>query len=70
MNDPTSTTNTCSEPLFATNGDDAEATSKTTIYKDDCFGFTTFVAGVAVKDYLFTLIFVTLSLCGDVFNEN
>lgn len=63
---PTSTTNTYRETLFATNGDDAEATSNTTIYKDDCFGVATFVAGVAVQDYLFTLIFVTLSLFGDV----
>ena len=37
-----------------------------TIYKDDCFGFTTFVAGFAVQDYLFTGIFVALSLLGDI----
>ena len=53
-------------PLFAIDGDKAETTSKTTIYKDDCFGFTTFVAGIAVQDYLFTGIFVTLSLIGDI----
>ena len=65
--DPTSTTNTLREPLFASNdGDGAETTSKAAIYKDDCFGFTTFVAGIAVQDYLFTLIFVALSLFGDI----
>ena len=63
--DPTSTTNTCRVPLFVIDGDGAEA-SKLTIYKDDCFGFTTFVAGFAVQDYLFTGIFVTLSLIGDI----
>ena len=66
FNDPTSTTITSHEALFANNGDDAETTKKAAIYKDDCFGFTTFVAGIAVQDYLFTLIFVALSLFGDV----
>lgn len=58
-------------PSFASNdGDDAETTPKTAIYKDDCFGFTTFVAGIAVQDYLFTLIFVALSLFGDILTRN
>lgn len=69
-NDPTSTTNTFPDPLFASdNGDDADTTSKAAIYKDDSFGFTTFVAGIAVQDYLFTGIFVTLSLFGDIFTR-
>lgn len=52
--------------LFATNGDGRETAPKTTIYKDDCFGFTTFVAGIAVQDYVFTGIFAALSLTGDI----
>ena len=52
--------------LFATNEDGRETVPKATIYKDDCFGFTTFVAGIAVQDYVFTGIFAALSLIGDI----
>ena len=59
---PTSTTDCI---LSATNGNGREPAPKATIYKDDCFGFTTFVAGIAVQDYVFTGIFTALSLMGD-----
>lgn len=31
-------------------------------YKDDCFGFTTFLAGIAVQDIQFTFLYTSLSL--------
>lgn len=36
------------------------------IYKDDCFGFITFLAGIAVSDYIFAGTFVALSLLADI----
>jgi hypothetical protein len=36
-----------------------------TVYKDDCFGFTTFLAGIGSRDATFVGIFVVLSLTAD-----
>jgi len=50
-------------------GKDSEGSNVSTtntIYKDDCFGFTSFIAGVAVQDFTFAGIFVSLSLLADV----
>jgi hypothetical protein len=44
----------------------APSSATSTIYKDDCFGFTSFIAGFAVQDFTFTGIFVSLSLLADV----
>lgn len=42
-------------------------TSRSTffVYKDDCFGFITFLGGIAVQDILFTSLFVSFSLGAD-----
>mmetsp|Transcript_5454 Transcript_5454/g.11960 ORF Transcript_5454/g.11960 Transcript_5454/m.11960 type:complete len:236 (-) Transcript_5454:56-763(-) len=42
------------------------SSSTSTIYKDDCFGFITFIGGIAVQDFTFTGIFASLSLLADV----
>lgn len=49
------------------NGNSDINEEKTTVfcqYKDDCFGFLSFLCGVAVGDVVFTTAFVALSLVG------
>ena len=39
------------------------------IYKDDCFGFITFIAGIAFQDDIFTGIFVLLTLIAAILSK-
>ena len=41
---------------------DVNDTSSNYVYKDDCFGFLSFLCGIAVGDVEFTTIFISLSL--------
>lgn len=40
--------------------------SRTVLYKDDCFGLITFIAGFGTQDVFFTVVFVGLSLLADL----
>ena len=51
------------------NSDKTERSSLV-VYKDDSFGLTFFLAGVAVRDVLFTGIFCTFSLIADVLTRS
>jgi hypothetical protein len=46
-------------------GNDSKKMKTFTVYKDDCFGFTTFLAGIGSRDAVFVGIFVVLSLTAD-----
>jgi hypothetical protein len=57
---------TCHYASLPKKSSDGSSTSKFYVYKDDCFGFTTFLGGIAVEDVVFTALFVSLSLGADV----
>uniref|UniRef100_A0A7S2E8S0 Uncharacterized protein n=1 Tax=Ditylum brightwellii TaxID=49249 RepID=A0A7S2E8S0_9STRA len=51
-------------PRFSKKNDDSSSsttTTTTTIYNDDCFGLTSFVAGIGTGDIPFAIVFVTLT---------
>jgi len=52
--------------LHASNDDNDKEVSSRYEYKDDCFGFISFLGGLAMTDVIFTSVFVGLSLMAAV----
>jgi hypothetical protein len=57
---------TCHHASPPKKSSDGSSTSKFYVYKDDCFGFATFLGGIAMQDVVFMALFVSLSLGADV----